>query len=1029
MPQSFSERSQQILKTLLQKHQREIKAAISEAVEKFYAGAAEHPELKVILERLGLERISHLKKEQAEHSWLLLQPDDGELLEKRSREIGRIHALMGIESEWLISSMALYSDCLLEQLTPLFGGYPELRSYLLQRLATDLARQLQGMESSAQEERAILERIDLLLISDVSPAETVRRMLDKLMSISGLDGAWISHSEDGIHLIRDQVSGRDLQEYLDGVEIRLDDTPYGQGPAGIAWRTGEIIYVDDWQADPISSPWHQASQKYGWRANVTFPIKVNGKAYAIIALYSKIPGFFRAPNRQNLIRHLAIMLGIAIGRRQEQKRIDRLSSLYRAFLAEGDILIRARSETEMLRKTCQHIVENTLFTTAYIMKPDQDGLFKTRAGAGSGSGILNNLGIRLFSDSPSLLQDTWQSERLQYRNDYCKDPALKAQYAFMEEQNWASVATIPIRRNGQIWAILGVVSSETHVFDQEILGTLARVAKLLGYGLDEMDLKKRIEQERATQSWMARHDTLTRLPNRAALLDRIPEASKRAQRDEKLMGVCMLDLDDFKPVNDQYGHAAGDQLLQKVAHRLGQAIRQTDFVARIGGDEFALVLENIQNMDDIEKLMQRISVALERPYTLPGNIKVNIGGSLGITIYPFDEGDSEILLRHADQALYTAKRNKTERKQFWTSFQGEEILAENSSTAYSRLIEQTGGLIPYFQPILDLQTGHIIGVEALARLQHEGEIHLPDTFIPHLNRKTMQMLTTRMLENAGQVALKLQNAGYPLEVAVNIPPDSLLEKGFLQKLQAILKKAELAPEHLTLEILENGDFLSLPLAREKIAIIRSMGVRIALDDVGSAYASLLRLKEIAVDQVKLDQSLVRGIPERPTDLVFVGSVAALAMAMGCRYIVEGAETPEILDALAVLGVDCAQGYAIAQPMPANELLPWLQKWKPQPQHNQPKTLLGAYASHLQFDSLYQLAPAILSQLPCLEDSHRCRLGKYLDGQAMGRSALAITHQEYHACISRAHSPEEISLLRRQMTAAFTATRNGLLENH
>ncbi|MBU2812512.1 EAL domain-containing protein [Acidithiobacillus thiooxidans] len=1028
MSSPFPLKSRKLLSSLLQNRQADFSAAIAQAVEQFYAKVAEYPELEIVLKRLGNERVSRLKAEQCKHSLSLLLPDDDDDFALRSQEIGKIHALMGIQSEWLINSMALYSDSLLDLLNPFFKDTPELRGYLLQRLATDLARQLQGMESAAQEERKILERIDLLLISDATPEESVGRMIDKLMSIPGLDGAWISHSDDGIHLLRDQVSGEELQEYLDTVEIRLDNSPFGQGPAGTAWRSGEIIYIDDWQTDPMSNPWRMATQKYGWRSNVTIPVKVNAKPYAVIALYSKIPGFFRAPNRQNLIRHLAIMLGIAIGRHQQQIRIDRLNSLYRAFLAEGDILIRARSETEILRKTCQHIVEGTLFKTAYVMKPDQDDCFKALAGAGTGSGILGNLGIQLFSDRPSLLRDTWQSERLQYRNDYRNDPAFSAQHNLMEQQNWASVAIIPIRRNGQIWAILGVTSSEKNIFDQEILGTLARVGKLIGYGLDEMDLKKRIDQERITQSWMARHDALTRLPNRVALLDRIPEAIQRTRREEKLLGICMLDLDDFKPVNDQHGHAAGDVLLQKVANRLGQALRQTDFVARVGGDEFALVLENIQNMEDVEKLMVRISEALERPYVLPGNITVKIGGSLGITIFPFDEGDSEILLRHADQALYVAKANKAERSHFWASFQGEEVFSGESNLPYLTLLQQDEGLIAYYQPILHLATGRIIGIEALARLRQGTEIILPDTFIPHLDSRAAQMLTSRILRIATRTAQQLHIAGFPLEVAVNIPPDALFADNFLPELQAVLADCTLAPEQLTLEILENGDFLSLQLAQEKIATIRSLGVRVALDDVGSAYASLLRLKEIAVDEVKLDQCLVRGIPEQPGDLIFVGSIAALALSMGSRYVVEGAETPETLDALAVLGVDCVQGYAIARPMPEESLLPWLQAWTPEPQNNQPKTLLGAYASHLQFDSLYQIAPAILGKLPSLDDAHNCRLGKYLDAHGLADSALATAHQAYHACISRKHSPEEITRLRKKMADNFAATHDNLPEN-
>lgn len=1028
MAHHFINNTQDAIHYLLDTQPELLKQVVTEAVDEFYSRSAENPELKIILDRLGKVRFEKLKAEQIAHSLLLLRSDQESFLEVQARNIGKIHALMGIQSEWIISSTVIYGECLLKHLDPLFENQPQLRGHIFQRLGLDLARQLQGMESASDAERMILNEIDLRLISELSPAQSIQHMVDKLMEIPGLAGAWMGQSEDGIHLQFHAASHTAMQEYLSRIEIRLDDSPLGQGPAGKAWRSGQIIYVDDWQSSPHTRPWQDASQKYSWRSNVTIPIQVNGASFAIIALYSNVPGFFSNSRRQNIIHHLAVMLGITIERQRQQAQIDRLNSLYRASLAVSDILIRARSEAEILRKTCQHIVEGTLFKVAYVVRPDVNGRFRALASAGSGHDILGRLHIYLQPDTSSLLCDTWQSQRLHYSNDYLRDPRLSAQHTLMKQQGWSSVITIPIQRNGQIWGVLGITSHEKQIFDQEMLRALARVAKLLGYGLDEMDFKEQIDQERARQSWMARHDALTKLPNRIALLDRIPEAVKRAHRDEKLMVVGMLDLDDFKPVNDHHGHAAGDALLRLVGTRLEQVLRQTDCVARVGGDEFALVIENIRNMDEMEKMLLRIGEALQRPYLLPGNIVAEIGGSLGITVYPFDDGDSEILLRHADQALYIAKRNKTGRSQFWASFQGDEQASETFHP-HRTLFHKKNSLIAYYQPILQLSTGHIIGFEALARLRDGQKILSPDQFLSHLNHDDLKTLTIQMLQLSIKTAQHLKTAGYNLEFAINIPPEIFLNENCIADIRSILDESDMEPTHLTLEILEDGDFLSMHLAQEKIAALRSLGVRIALDDVGSAYASLLRLRELAVDEVKLDQGLVREIANRPSDLIFVGSVAALAMSMKARYVVEGVETPEILDALAVIGVDCVQGYAIARPMSETELLPWLQSWHPKPQDNQPNTLLGAYASHLQFDSLYQLAPAILGQLPHLDDAHRCRLGKYLDSHELEETPLALAHQKYHACISRPHTSEELSIHRSAVQQAMASIHDHLQKPH
>ncbi len=1027
MPERTPTSPETALRALLKHQHTEITVAVARSVDLFYARAARHPDISTMLSRLSAEQVERLKAEQRTQSLFCLQPDSAGELRERAQAIGRAYAMMGIRTEWLISSMALYSDELLGQLSPFLEVETSLRPLILQHLAEDLAGQLQGMESAALEERQVMEHIDLLLLSDTPVDALASRMLNKLLDIQGLDGAWIGRPDASGRLISDAVAGATLADYLGSVEIRVDDSPLGQGPAGQAWRKGDAIIVDDWTTDPSTQPWQKSAPSYGWRANATIPIQIDGSAYALLGFYSHIPGFFSHPNRQSLIRHLAVMLGVALSRQRQQKHLERINSLYRTFLAEGDILIRARSATEMLRKTCQRLTEGTLFGTAYVMQPDGEGWFHPLVAAGAGSGILGSIHVNAhFGYAPSLVADTWQSGRLQYRNDYLSDPRLHAQHEILKRNGWASMAVVPVHRDGQIWAVMAVTSPDKGIFDREILSTIARVGKLLGHGLDELDLKDRIDKERTVQSWMARHDPLTGLPNRVALLDRIPEALQRAQREEKLLGICMLDLDDFKPVNDRYGHAAGNALLQSFAQRLQTVLRQTDFVARIGGDEFVLVLENIRNMEDVEKVMDRVGLALDNAFQLPGSIEVHISGSIGITLYPFDEGDSEQLLRHADQALYAAKAEKEQRTRFWSVFQGDDETSMMQQRPYIELLHQ-GALVPYYQPILHLASGRIIGVEALARLRQGNEILPPAVFLGHLDHAAGQLLTEQMLYQVLLAAQHWETAGFPLEVAINVPAEVLLSSTFLERIKATITESPLPAERLTLEILESGEFLSLNLAKNRIAQIRAMGVRIALDDVGSAYASLLRLKEIAVDEVKLDQSFIQEIPQNPADLVFVMSVGALAQSIGARYVVEGAETAETINALAVLGVECVQGYAIARPMPEEALLEWLRAWNGIAQDTQPRTLLGAYASHLQFDGIYRLAPTILGQIQNLEEVCQCRLDEYLDRHDLQQSALGKAHQAYHYCVGTAHSAAELDTCRQHMASAMAVTQQQIAE--
>ena len=987
---------------LLSRHAPILAMAADRFVDLFYAQLGKRPETAAILQRLTPERYASLKAAQRAHALRLLMPGGEQALAEEALRVGHRHALVGVQADWLAASFGLYADCLLAQLQDIEPGEDRhaLQTLLMRRLSQDLAFQLQGSEAAVGREREVMERVDLLLLSDQSPEALPPAILKLLLEIEGISGAWIGHPDRSGRFVIDEVAGAGMADFLFQLEIRSDDSPLGRGPSGRAWRSGVTVISDDWGHDEAVAPWREQGRAQNWRSSAAIPIHSGGEPVALLTLYSAIAGFFAYPNRQLLVRHLATILGVSTAQKHNQRRLARLQSLYRAFLAEGDILIKARSEMDMLRKTCQRLVDNSFFNTAYVTRPDAAGWFHPLAAAGVGSTRLSSVRLHVDStDLPSILSQTWAENRLHYHNDYLSDPARTGLHPLFRANGWASMATAPIHRDGKVWAILGVTSPEAGLFDQDTLVAIARIGKLLGHGLDELDLKDRMEKEREVQGWLARHDPLTGLPNRIALLNRIPEAMARALRQEKLMAICMLDLDDFKPVNDTYGHAAGDALLQIFGQRLQAAVRQTDFAARLGGDEFALVLENLHSMNDLGRVLDRVQQALETPFPLPDGHEVEIGGSLGVTLYPIDEGDPEHLLRHADQALYTVKTEKGRRSRFWTCFHISEGSDGEQARSYDHLLAN-GGLRPYYQPVLDLRSGRIIGVEALARLWDGAQIIPPAAFLPHLDLAGQESLSSQMLQQAITAAEGWGKAGFPLEVAINLPPEVLISDHCLSTLQGIISASSLPPQRLTLEILESGEFLSLAIAKERIARIRALGVRVALDDVGSAYASLLRLKELAVDEIKLDQGFVREIPRHPGDLLFVLNVRALAQDLRTRYVVEGAETLETLDALAVLGVEHVQGYAIAPPMPEKAVLAWLQQYRGIAHDQAPRTLLGAYAAHLTFDSLYRMDPAMMEQLPNLDNPYRCRMGRYLDHHGLHASPVGVAYQFYHAAIGR-----------------------------
>ena len=479
---------------------------------------------------------------------------------------------------------------------------------------------------------------------------------------------------------------------------------------------------------------------------------------------------------------------------------------------------------------------------------------------------------------------------------------------------------------------------------------LKRLQTLLNEALDYLDLRRTLRDERDQQHWLARHDHLTGLPNRNELATYLNEAKARADRHEKLLAVAMLDLDDFKPVNDMHGHAAGDALLKELGQRLLDGARKTDFVARLGGDEFIFVFEDIPHMEDLEAALARVEKAVAVPFLLPDGTAIQVGGSVGITLYPFDEVDSDGLLRHADQALYAAKARKGARERFWQYFNPGE--ASTALRLRGRLAEDA---VAYFQPVLSLRERKLIGVEALARLRDGKRILAPAEFLPLLGINERRDLSRLMLTQGLALLERLDAAGIHLELSINVDPDVLLDHDCASCLAGAISASAVEPQRVTLEILENGDFLSLPDARERLLSLKATGARVALDDVGSAYSSLLRLKELPVDKIKLDQGFVSDLHEKPANLVFVQSVLALAQGLGAQLVVEGVETETILDALAALDVEAVQGYAIAQPAPAETFVAWARAWTlPESLRlRQAHTLLGAYAAHLHHKSLLE----------------------------------------------------------------------------
>ena len=429
---------------------------------------------------------------------------------------------------------------------------------------------------------------------------------------------------------------------------------------------------------------------------------------------------------------------------------------------------------------------------------------------------------------------------------------------------------------------------------------------------------------------LAHYDPLTQLPNRTTFADQLRQGIARSKRDKSLIAICFLDLDGFKPVNDQFGHDAGDQVLIEVAARIKNCIREQDTVSRHGGDEFALLLDDLPSIEECEQTLSRIQQVIAEPYLVNGE-KITIGASIGLTLYPLDDSDADTLLRHADHAMYQAKVAGKNRYYLFDAGQDRQMIDHYKQFYEIEAAFLAGQLCLYYQPKVNIKTGRVIGVEALIRWLHpENGMIPPLKFLPVIASSELEIrIGNWVIEQAWQQLVSWHRQGIQLQVSVNISSYHLLWPGFVKNLDTILMAEPLIKSHyLQLEILETTALDDLASINHVVKTSRDrLGIGIALDDFGTGYSSLTHLRYLFVDTVKIDQNFVRDMLDDPDDYAIVESVIGLSHAFRREVVAEGVESQEQGIVLLLLGCHLLQGYAIAESMPATEINEWVKNYR------------------------------------------------------------------------------------------------------
>lgn len=426
-------------------------------------------------------------------------------------------------------------------------------------------------------------------------------------------------------------------------------------------------------------------------------------------------------------------------------------------------------------------------------------------------------------------------------------------------------------------------------------------------------------------SWQARHDPLTGLNNRDALSERLTHAIYQARQSHRLLGVCLLDLDHFQAVNELHGNWTGDRLLKEVALRFQGFVEESVDIARLGGDEFVVLLRNLAVDDNIQQKVQALLAHLAQPYAIEGET-IFTTASAGVVVFPHDDVSPDILLRHADQAMYQSKQAGRGGVHVFDAQQDQEV-----QTNYTRLAElaqalHQGEFCLYYQPKVNLRTGAIVGAEALLRWHHPTRGVLgPVEFLPWMEHTDLIVETGEwVLHQALQQLQAWALQGQRWVVSVNIAARHFHRTDFVERLKSLLSEYPKAPAHqLELEILESAALQDIPHMREVMQGCQALGVCFALDDFGTGFSSLSYLKRLPAETIKIDRMFVDGLLEDEEDATLISAIVALASAFGRAVIAEGVETPAQAARLLELGCELGQGYGIARPMPAADMLPWV----------------------------------------------------------------------------------------------------------
>jgi diguanylate cyclase (GGDEF)-like protein/PAS domain S-box-containing protein len=620
----------------------------------------------------------------------------------------------------------------------------------------------------------------------------------------------------------------------------------------------------------------------------------------------------------------------SVGRDNHEQYLSRQLTEHQAEILE---LIARGEPLETTLNAITRLVEaheRDIYCSIMLVTPDGEHL-RVGASASLPASLIHSIGLVPVGPAAGSCGTAAYHREMVVCPDVATDPRWQGAYAALAaEYGLRSSFSTPLlcAERTDVLGTLAIYSTHVGAPSHARLRLVEMMARLAEIAIERKGFEDRLAHDSV-------HDPLTKLPNRTLFLDRLAQALGRARRSRRGVSVAFLDLDGFKVVNDGLGHEAGDELLVDVARRLEAAIRPGDTVARFGGDEFVVLCEELDDPGaeaQAVEIAQRLMDSLSHPFSVR-ETETFVGSSVGVALSQRGEDRAEDLLRDADAAMYEAKALGKQRVVLFDDALRDRALTQHATfNALHRAIDRDE-LRVFFQPLISLRTGDVLGAEALVRWQHpERGLVPPSEFIPLAEQSDLiERLGLWVLDQAVRFAAANQPERGSFSVSVNLAARQLAGDRLAERVGEVLQRHELPSDCLCLEITESVLMRDADATVGVIDQLQALGVRVSIDDFGTGYSSLAYLKRFPVDSVKIDRSFVDGLPDDPGDRAIVTAVVSLAHALGLDVVAEGVETAEQLAELVALGCDQAQGYYFAKPLQITDrsaLLAETRRWAP-----------------------------------------------------------------------------------------------------